>query len=324
MLEYILKVIVIMLVLFLFIVPGFVLRKCKLLPSSALPALSNILLYACQPALAVKAFCIDPIAPTIDVLLGIAWCIGLSCAGLFLVFGIAKLCFFRCKDRKRADVYIFLSVFSNCGFIGVPFVDMLTDGDSEALIYMTCFNVAFNAIVWTIGVYLMTQNFKDINFRRAFLNPSSAAAIVALILFIFPAINVFNMEGISELSLFVEDLSAMTAPLSMIIVGVRLAEIPFAELFNQKLLYPTAVVRLIAAPALMYLLGWLISLTGVLAAYSPYVWIAPVIAMAMSPAASVVAYAERFGGECQTATRGFILLTLLSIFTIPVVIALLA
>ena len=42
--------------------------------------------------------------------------------------------------------------------------------------------------------------------------------------------------------------------------------------------------------------------------------------MTMSPAASVVAMAERFDGDRETATAAFVTNTLISIITIPLVI----
>ena len=51
------KVLLIMGVLFAFTVPGFALKKLNLLGERAAFTLSNILLYVCQPALAISSFC---------------------------------------------------------------------------------------------------------------------------------------------------------------------------------------------------------------------------------------------------------------------------
>ncbi len=58
MLQIFLKVFLIMAVLFAFAIPGFALKKLKMLGEGSLLALSNILLYVCQPALVIKAFCV--------------------------------------------------------------------------------------------------------------------------------------------------------------------------------------------------------------------------------------------------------------------------
>ena len=59
---------------------------------------------------------------------------------------------------------------------------------------------------------------------------------------------------------------------------------------------------------------------GVDSGFEEYVYFAPIIAMAMSPAASVVAMAESFGGDRETATSAFVTNTILSIAVIPLVI----
>ena len=55
MLQILTKVCLIMLVLLAFAVPGFLLKKFKLVQSESLLSLANILLYVCQPMLSVKA-----------------------------------------------------------------------------------------------------------------------------------------------------------------------------------------------------------------------------------------------------------------------------
>ena len=71
--QIILKVLIIMLVLCVFAVPGFILRKTNLVRSDSLYSISNILLCVAQPALIVKAFAVHPIAPTGAVLLNFLW-----------------------------------------------------------------------------------------------------------------------------------------------------------------------------------------------------------------------------------------------------------
>ena len=113
----------------------------------------------------------------------------------------------------------------------------------------------------------------------------------------------------------------MTAPLSMLVVGVRIAELSPKQLFCDKTLYLTAFVRLILSAGLTYLLILPFKLTGVFAD-SPYVLLAPVIAMAMPPAASVVAFAEKLDGEKELAAAAYSLGTILAIVSLPFVLML--
>lgn len=317
--QYYLKVLLIMVVLFAFILPGYLLRKTGLIEQDALRSFSNVLLYVCQPMMFIKAFCVDPVAPTKELGINLLLVGIFAFLGMVGVYLIARLCFLKTKERRTTDIYTFLAVFSNCGFIGIPFVDMLTDGNSVAMMYVTMYNVVFNLLVWTLGVYLMTQNKKDVSLFRAFVNPSVVGVAISLVFFLIPQINIFNMEGVKPLRQIPVYLGEMTAPLSMLIVGARAADLSLRDIFCNKGDYFGAFLRLIVAPAVMLALVLPFKLTGVLGVDN-YVFVAPVIAIAMTPASTVVAYAEKFGGEKQVAARTFISTTLLGIITIPLVI----
>ena len=321
MLDIIVKVLLIMLVLFAFALPGFILKKTNLVRSESLYSISNILLCFAQPMLIIKAFAVDPVAPSGETLLNFLWVFLLSVAAIFLTFGASKLCFLFMKGdelRRKRDVLVFIGSFSNCAFVGIPFVDMFTGGDSEAMMYITVFNVAFNLLIWTLGAYLITQDKKQISLKKALLNPCTIGSVIGFILFLVPEINIFNMDEVSELQQIVTYAGGMTAPLSMLVVGVRIAELSPRAMFADKTIYLAAFVRLILSAALTYLLILPFRLTGVFAE-TPYVLLAPVIAMAMPPAASVVAFAEKMNGEKEFSAAAYATGTILSVVTLPFV-----
>lgn len=309
-------------VLLVFAVPGFILRKTNLIRTDCMYSLSNILLYVCQPLLIIKSFAIDPIQPTGGILLKFLYVFLFSSAAMILTFFVAKLFFIRSKEeRRRKDIFVFISIFSNCGFVGIPFIDMFTGGDSQAMMYIIIFNAAFNVILWTLGAYLITQDKKQISVRKALLNPCTVGTLIGFLLFLVPQINIFNMEEIKEVQQIVVYTGNMTAPLSMMIVGIRLAELSPKALFCDKGVYISALLRLLIAPALTYLIILPFKLWGVFAD-DIYVLLAPVIAMAMPPAASIVAFAERFDGEKECAAASYATGTIFSLVTLPIVLAL--
>ena len=322
MVQIIVKVLLIMLVLFVFAVPGFILKKTNLVKADSLYSISNILLCFAQPMLIIQAFAVNPIAPTGNTLLNFLWVFLFAVAAIFLTFFVSKLCFLFMKgeeQRQKRDILIFISTFSNCAFVGIPFVDMFTGGDSQAMMYITVFTVAFNLLLWTLGAYLITQDKKQISVKKALLNPCTIASIVGFI----PQINIFNMDEVSELQQIVTYGGGMTAPLSMMVVGVRIAELSPKQLFCDKTIYLAAFARLILSAALTYLLILPFKLTGVFSE-TPYVLLAPVIAMAMPPAASVVAFAEKLNGERVFSAAAFSTGTILSIVSLPFVLMLIS
>ena len=326
MVQIIVKVLLVMLVLFAFAVPGFIIKKTNLVKADSLYSISNILLCFAQPMLIIQAFAVDPIAPSGETLLNFLWVFLFSVAAIFLTFFAAKLCFLFMKgdeQRQKRDILVFIGTFSNCAFVGIPFVEMFTGGDSEAMMYVTVFTVAFNLLLWTLGAYLITQDKKQISVKKAILNPCTIASLVGFLLFLVPQINIFNMDAVKELQQIVTYGGGMTAPLSMMVVGVRIAELSPKQLFCDKSIYLSAFVRLILSAALTYLLILPFKLTGVFAD-TPYVLLAPVIAMAMPPAASVVAFAEKLDGDRVFSAAAFSTGTILSIITLPVAMLLIS
>lgn len=322
-----------MAVLFAFMLPGYALKKLKMLGEGATLTLSNILLYACQPALAVKAFCVfsDKDWETVraldrvKILADFGVVAAISVIAILLVFGLCRLIFLKAENKKAANVYSFIAVFSNCGFLGVPFVEMFTDGDPLAVMYIMVFNVMFNFLCWTLGVALITGSLKNIRPKKLVCNPAIISSFAALILFFAPQINFFMADGLEPLRIFPQYLGYMTAPLSMIIVGIRLVGARAKALFCRKGIYLAAALRLLAAPFITFAVALpfyfiLSSVRGAAEGIENYVFLAPVIAMTMSPAASVVAMAESFDGDKETATSAFITATLLSLVTIPLII----
>lgn len=321
-----LKVLVIMATLFAFAVPGFALKKLKLAGEGATFTLSNILLYVCQPALAVSAFCtftgeewnVISALPKTELLKNFGITAAIALVSMSAMLGLCKLVFIRAANKSKANVYSFVAVFSNCGFLGIPFMEMF-GADPLAVMYIMVFNVVFNILCWTLGVALITGNLREIRLKKILLNPSIISCAVSLLLFFVPQINFFMFNGLTDLQKFPQYLSHMTAPLSMIIVGMRLAESNIKQLFCNAGVYLAGALRLLAAPFLTFAVAAAFYyLTGV---GDSFVFIAPVIAMAMSPAASVVAMAERFGGDRQTAANAFITNTVISVVVIPLVVS---
>ncbi len=331
--EMYLKVLLIMAVLFTFMIPGVLLKKFNMLGEGASLTLSRILLYVCQPALAVKAFCVFSesdyaVLYSMDfsrLMRNFLLTALISALAFLALFLLCKAIFFKWKDKKKADVYSFVTIFSNCGFLGIPFIQAFTGNNPLAVMYMMIFNVVQNVCSWTLGVYLITGTWRSLSWKKIVFNPTILANAISLVLFCVPQINIFMFDGLKDLQMVPLYLSYMTAPLSMFIVGIKLVETPKKLLFNDGGTYLTGGLRLLLAPAVKLGIGIIFKgllSSGALGGYEEYVYLAPVIAMAMSPAAAVVAMAEAFDGDKQTATVTFITNTLISIAIIPLTISL--
>lgn len=199
----------------------------------------------------------------------------------------------------------------------------MTGGDGEALLYMAVYNVVFNVAVRTAGVYLMTGDVKDISLKRVFLNPAMTGSYIGLVLFFIPQINIFAMKEFSVLKEIPIYFGCMASALSMITVGVGMADIPFKSLFSDSGSYVAALLKLVVSPAIMFAVVFFTD-KFVYAFSDGYVWLCVLIASALSPASFCVAYAEKFGGDRDAAAKSSVMGTLFSLVTLPIMIALLS
>ena len=163
-------------VLFLLLlsVPGFIFAKIKMFPKTASETLSVIVLYGCQPILIITSFqgcAYDPkIALNMLLVAGIALVVHL------IMFALVKFIFFKWESEEKVKLVKYLSVFSNCGFMGLPFLQSLfTDAalQAELVVYCAVILAVFNILNWTFGVYILTKDKKEISAKKIILNPVS-------------------------------------------------------------------------------------------------------------------------------------------------------
>ena len=118
----------------------------------------------------------------------------------------------------------------------------------------------------------------------------------------------------SFLQAFITKLGNLTAPLSMMIIGASLAQMPLKELFLDKKLLLFSLVKLLLLPAV-----WMIMVNRVA---EQEILRGVCLVMMATPAGSMTAMlAQQYGGDYETASRGVALTTVLSVITMPLLAA---
>ncbi len=297
-------------------VPAFILEKCKVLPESATKAFSAFLLFACQPFLTFMSFQRTEYQPS--VLTNMLITAGLALAAHFVMVGLVLLLFAKKGADDRVRVVRFASVFGNCGFFGLPFLQSLFD-TGEMLIYAAVFVAIYNLLSWTVGIWLITGDKKFIKIKKAFLNPPFLALCVSLPLFI---ILKQPLSSIGEAGTFLNDffvkltdsfnlLAEMTTPVSLSIVGIRLAQMKPKQLFGNGWVYCSSALKLLVFPLVAFAILMLFPSVNVEVKYCVF------FSCAMPTATQTLLFAEHYGGDPYTASPAVLLNTCLSILTIP-------
>jgi predicted permease len=213
------------------------------------------------------------------------------------------------KDEGRARIISYGAAFGNVAFMGIPVVSMLLPNSPEAIIYLTVLTVAFNMLSWTLGAFMMSGKKEYITLKKAIINPPTLAVFIALPLFFLGvSLDARLVKGIGYLG-------DMVTPLSMTILGMRFADIRLKELFGDPSVYIICFIKLVAVPALLYLVLRAVNL-------DPILEITMFIIFLMPCANNLLLFAEHFDGNKDLAAKAVLTSTVLSIGTISLMLLL--
>lgn len=108
----------------------------------------------------------------------------------------------------------------------------------------------------------------------------------------------------------------MTTPLAMMIIGATLANIELKSLFTELRLYYFTVVKQVILPIVVFpIIAFFIR--------DPLIQGITLVNIAMPVGNSAVLFAKQYGGDVELAAKSIFITTLVSVFTIPLVISIL-
>lgn len=289
--------------LFLIMAVGFYARKRSILSKEVTNGLTELLLNITVPFTIVNSFNMD-FSRGMLINAGVVLICSIFIHAFSLLFG--KIIYRRYPVNTRT-ILVFISVFSNCGFMGFPVLQSLFG--TPGVFYGSIYVVGYTVFVWTAGVMLFTSGREAASIRKVLLNPGIVAVLVGLVIFVFslklpvPLFNTLDLVG------------AMTVPLSMLIVGSMLAEMRIREVLAGSAVYLGTVVRLIIIPLLTFTVLKLVGLNDLILEIC--------VLLAAMPAATLTAmFAERYNGDSALASRLIFTTTVLSMVTLPLMILL--
>lgn len=290
--------------------PGFIMRKIKMIPDGTSKGLGNILLYVGIPFLILENFQGVEYSP--DILRGILMAFALSVIAHCLIILVAKLVFRKDPDEARRRAAIVSSVFSNCGFLGIPILLLMLPESPEAVIYAVIYNAVFDYLLFTYGIYEMSGDRRFVKAKKAVLNPITVILVIALPLF-FAGVDLGEVSP--EIMDAVGMLGGLCTPLAMLIMGINLAEMSLKEIFLNWRMYVVAALKLIVAPLLMF---GLVSLVGLVYPISRTLKAAMIIMAAMPTATITIAFRENYRPDSKDCSAHVLGTTLFSVVEIPV------
>ena len=294
-----------MLKLFLLLILGFVLFKCHIFDEYTNKKISALIVNVASPMLIISSIAgVEGSNKSIVFLMigaGILMYIG------FIILGkiINRIFPFPKKDWP---VYECMVVFANTGFMGYPV--LLDVFGQEAVFYASLIHMAFNFFVYTYAIMCLTKG-DDSEFK---LNFKQLLTPGIILIFVGIFIYLFDIQLPSVLMDTINSVGSLTAPLSMMMIGSSLAVYPIKDSFTDWRSYVFAFVRLMIVPFVTMIMCRLLHIDAYYANIT-------IITNAMPVGSMVVMLATQYNANVKIVTRNIVVSTLLSVITIPIVVA---
>ena len=291
---------------FILLIAGFGLRRCRILTEEADASILKLVVTVLYPCLYLNYIVGNPAlkgganlitAPLVGFVT--------TAGGFLLAYGVARL--LSIKAGKGLRTFTFCNGIYNYGFIPIPVI-MVLFGDRETLGVLLVHNVGVEAAIWTIGIMMLSGQFKKSALRRLF-NPPLVALLVAL------GINFLGLDGSipTWLSTPVEMLAACCIPLGILTGGACIADLLASEgIFEMpRIGLGSLAVRLCLLP-LLFMAG-----AAFIPGLSTELRQVIVIQAAMPAGIMPIVLSRHYGGDVSIAVRIVIATTIASIITMP-------
>lgn len=302
------------LMIFSLVIIGFGIRKKGIVGTEGRKNMVDLCLFVTLPFNIINSF-----------LMEWDWGMLLSCAvALLLSVGynavsiVTSFICYRKEPHYRQKTLQYGTIVSNGGFLGNPIIEGIYG--SNGLFYASIFMIPVRIVMWTIGMSVFMKGSeenaapqaklkaekagKNSLFRKVMTNPCIVAVYVGAIL----------MGSKMTLPVFLENtisgISSCNTPLSMMLVGMMLAEMNPKGLLTKSVAFYTAV-RLIVVPGIVFGLTAFLPIDPLLRGIT-------VIIAAMPTPITAVLLSGKHGGDEQCAAGMLFVSTLLSLVTLPV------
>lgn len=205
----------------------------------------------------------------------------------------------------------FCSIFSNCGFLGIPIATALYPDAPEVAVYVSVFNVLNTVLLLTLGTAVLSPGNKK-SPKHLFISP---VTICALLGFLIMAFDLGSYCGM--LITYTSYFASMTVPLSMLVLGNEFCKLSLRKMISTLTLYSVSVLKLVVSPIITLCILLLIRCTGFMD-ISEHLAMALMLASGVSTAASAPAMASAYGCDSSRAATFTVGTTLIGIVILPI------
>jgi predicted permease len=303
-----------MVIIFILIGIGMILYRSKMLSEETSKQISGIIINVTNPALLICSAFDD--GPKVSLReLSIAFVSYAAVFALLIVIGFLIPCLLRVPKRLHYT-YQMLTIFGNVGFIGIPLASAVLG--SESLIFVSIFNLLFNLLIYTFGVSMLQRaaagqaadadSIPRHNSTSGRLQKLVNAGTISAVFTIVFYLGDFHVPVVISSTLSYT--GRATTLLSMLVLGVSVAQMAPKDIFSHPRLYLFTLLRQILVP-----IGCVLLLRGLI---DNKLILNTMLLMVAVPAANMpLMIAKQMDMDTESISQGIILTTVLSLVTVP-------
>ena len=290
--------------LFAIMLMGYAVVKAGLMKSSESKSISVVMVYLVIPCVIIDAFQVD-YTPDVQKGLLLACVAAVLVHVLFLILTAILKQVLQLDAIERATV-----IYSNAGILVIPLVQDLLG--QEYVIYSSAYIAVQLVLIWTHCKNMLCEEDR-LEWKKVFQNVNIISIIVGVILFISKIRLPSGVQDVMDM------MNNMIGPIGMLLAGMVIADVPLKTVFTKKRNYVSTVLRLIIYPIFILILMKMINIfAGV--NDSKQILLTVYIASITPACATVTSIAQLYDKDAAYASALYVLTTLLSIVTMPVMV----
>lgn len=295
-----------LLILFLYMLLGVVLNKVHIINHDFNQRLTKIIINVTMPFL-ILASVLKQEGERDTAALGAVAAVAVVTYIALPVLSFLLVQLFRVRTERKG-LYMFMTIYSNVGFMGFPVLNALYG--STAVVYAAIFNIVFNLSIYTYGVIVMhykKENAREALNLRSLLSPGISLSVFAILVYLF------RIPFPAPLTQALSAVGDMTVPLAMVVIGATLGGMKLRELFDDWKLFPYVIFRQFLLPLAMFPLLRLFLHDRMILGIS-------FILLMMPVANTAVLFANLYDNDDKLAAKAVFFTTLSCIATIPALV----
>lgn len=290
-------------IMFVLMLVGYLCFKFNIITEEGNKLLSNLLLTLVIPIMIFSSYQRELTKELLNgLLISFALAVITHIVGIIISFVVLKG-----KNKDHVAIERFSVIFSNCGFMGFPLVDAIYG--SEGVFYLTAYVTIFNILVWTLGVFMMSDNQNIKSIWKLVISPTTVTIAFGILFFVIQ----IRLPG--NVLKAMDYISTMNTPMAMLVAGGTIATANLRTVFGKVKIYAVTFLKLLLVPGIILLLYTRLPI-------SEPVMTTAILAVACPTASTGTLFALRYNKDATYASEIFVISTLLSIVSIPCIMTL--